>query len=100
MAGVTRWQSSTLRTAPGEGVVQRLSGSVSRRGILESRAVKDRLVHRAIKIVIEGKSYRRRNFEQSINALRSATDSATDQLGNGAVPVTRVVSGEADHRRW
>ena len=38
----------------------------------------DRLVHRAIKIVIEGKSYRMHSFKQSTNALQSAAEGATD----------------------
>jgi hypothetical protein len=38
----------------------------------------DRLVHRAIKIVIEGKSYRMHSFKRATNAMQNATGSATD----------------------
>ncbi len=45
---------------------------------LMGSAAMDRLVHRAIKIVIEGKSYRMHSFKQSTNALQSTAQGATD----------------------
>lgn len=45
---------------------------------LMGSAAMDRLVHRAIKIVIEGKSYRMHSFKQSTNALQNVADGAKD----------------------
>lgn len=45
---------------------------------LMGSAAMDRLVHRAIKIVIEGKSFRMHSFKQSTRALQSEKKGATD----------------------
>jgi len=45
---------------------------------LMGSAAMDRLVHRAIKIVIEGKSYRMHSFKQSTSALHSTEEGATE----------------------